>query len=67
MCVCGGGGGTLLFLYIRRLVSFFGFTILNFNIFGGCQKNDFGYEACVDIFGGSSQNWTIFRDHFYAF
>ena len=21
----------------------------------------------MDIFLGSSQNWTIFRDHFYAF
>ena len=21
----------------------------------------------MDIFGGSSQNWTIFRGHFYAF
>ena len=20
----------------------------------------------MDIFGGLSQNWTIFRDHFYA-
>ena len=26
-----------------------------------------GYEDFVDIFGGSSQNWTIFRGHFYAF
>ena len=24
------------------------------------------YEYFVDIFGGSSQNWTIFRGHFYA-
>ena len=33
------------------------------NIFGG-------YEDFVDIFGGSSQNWTIFyifMGHFYAF
>ena len=36
-----GGGGTLIFSYIsvRRLWSFFGFKILNFNIFGGYQKN----------------------------
>ena len=48
---------------------FFGFKILNFNIFGGFQKNkySFGYEDFVDIFLGSSQNWTIFRDYFYAF
>ena len=26
-----------------------------------------GYEDFVDIFFGSSQNWTIFRGHFYAF
>ena len=26
-----------------------------------------GYKDFVDIFGGSSQNWTIFRGHFYAF
>ena len=68
----GGGGGTLIFSYICRLGSFFlvfGFEILNFNIFGGFQKNKyfFGYEYFVDIFLGSSQNWTIFRGHFYAF
>ena len=35
----------------------------------GFQKNEyfFGYVDFVDIFGGSSQNWTIFRGHFYAF
>ena len=41
-------------LYIGRLCSFFwGFIILNFNIFGGFQKNEY--------FLGSSQNWTILR------
>ena len=36
----GWGGGTLIFLYIRRLGSFFfGFKILNFNIFWGFQNN----------------------------
>ena len=47
---------------------------MNFNIFGGFQKNKFflGYEDFVDIFiffgggGGSSQNWTILRGYFYA-
>ena len=29
-----GGGGTLIFSYTRRLGSFFGLKILNFNIFG---------------------------------
>ena len=35
----GGGGGTLIFSYIRRLGSFFLFKILNFNVFWGFQKN----------------------------
>ena len=64
-----GGGGTLILSYIRRLRSFFGFKFWNFNIFGGFQKNNIflGHEAFVDIFWGSSQNWTILRGHFYAF
>ena len=64
-----GGGGTLMFSYILRLGSVFGFKILNFNIFGGFQKNKYflGYEDFVDSFLGSSQNWTIFRGHFFAF
>ena len=62
-----GGGGTLIFSYMRRLGPFGGFKILYFNIFGGFQKNEYflGYEDFVDIFG-SPQNWTIFRGHFYA-
>ena len=49
-----GGGGTLIFSYIRRLGPFFGFKILNFNIFLGFQKNKYfmGYENFVDIFWG---------------
>ena len=56
-------------IFIRRLGLFFGFKILNFNIFGGFQKNGkkIGYEDFVDIFLGSPQNWTIYRGHFYAF
>ena len=30
----GGGGGSIIFSYIRRLGSFFGLKILNFNTFG---------------------------------
>ena len=64
------GGGVLLYFhsYVGS-VHFFGFQILNFDIFGGFQKYKyfFGYENFVDIFLGSSQNWTIFRGHFYAF
>ena len=53
-----GGGGTLIFSYIRRLGSFFGVKILNFNFLGGFQKNKYfwGYEDFVDIFFGSSLN-----------
>ena len=38
----GGGGGALTLSYIRRLGSFLGFKILNFNIFLGLafQKNE---------------------------
>ena len=38
-------------------------------MFWGFQKNEYvlGYEDFVDIFWGSSQNWTIFRGHSYAF
>ena len=56
VCVCVWGG-TLIFSYIRRLGLFSGFKILNFNIFGGFQRNEFllGYEDFVDIL--SSQNW----------
>ena len=55
MTICGGGGGgTLIFSYIRCLRSFLGFKILIFNILGGFQKNkySFGYEAFVVIFWG---------------
>ena len=59
MCVCvcgggGGGGGTRIFSHVRRLGPFLGFKILNFNIFGGFQKNEYflGYDDFVDIFGG---------------
>ena len=53
-CWVGGGGGIPIFL--------------NFNIFGGFQKNEYwlGYED-FDISFGSSHNWTLFRGHFYAF
>ena len=65
----GGGGYSGIFIhsYIGS-VHFFGFKILNFDIWG-FQKNKYflGYEYFVNIFWGSSQNWTIFRGHFYAF
>ena len=65
----GGGGGTLIFSYIRRLWPFFGGLKFCISIFLGFQKNKYfwGYEDFVDIFGGSSQHRTIFRDHIYTF
>ena len=48
---------------------FLGLKIFNFIIYLGFQKNEYflGYEDFVDIFLSSSQNWTIFSGHFYAF
>ena len=68
----GGGvgrGGTLIFSCKRRLGSFFlGSKFLISTFFRGFQKNKyFGHEDFADIFGGSSQNWTIFRGYFYVF
>ena len=39
---------------------------MNFKIFLGFQKNEylFGYEDFVDIYFGSSQNWTSFKVSF---
>ena len=49
-------GGTLIFSHIHRLGLFFGFKILNFNIFGGFQKMIFlGYEDFVINFWGHYQ------------
>ena len=46
----GGGGGTLIFSYIRRLGSFLWFKILNFNIFGFFKKNYIlGYEDFLGV------------------
>ena len=63
-----GGGYSYIYTYVGS-GHFLGFKILNFNIFGGFQKNKhfWGYEDFVDIFGGSLENWIIFRGYFYAF
>ena len=65
----GGGGGTLIFSYIRRLGSLSWVQNFKFQYSFGFQKNKyfFRYEDFMDIFWGSSQNLTIFRGHFYAF
>ena len=48
--------------------SFKSFQPIFFNIFGGFRKKKIFWNGdFVDIFGGSSQSWTIFRGHFYAF
>ena len=59
----------MIFSCIRRLGSFFGVQNFEFQYFWGFQKNKIflGHEDFLDIFGGSSQNWTIFRGHFCAF
>ena len=47
-----GGGGNLMFSYIRRLGHFLEFKILNFIFLGFFKKKFFlGYEVFVDIFG----------------
>ena len=72
-------GGGVLWYFHTYIGSghFFGFKILNLTIIiiffllgggGGSEKIFFwGDEDFVDIFGGSTQNWTIFRGHFYVF
>ena len=47
----GGGGGTLIFSYIHMIGSFFGFKILNFNIFGVFRK--------INIFWGMKILWKF--------
>ena len=34
---------------------------------GGKKKKSFRYEDFLHGFFGSSQNWAIFKGHFYAF
>ena len=46
-----GGGGTLIFSYIRRLGPFFGSKILNFNIFFSLFLGGGGFRK-MNIFGG---------------
>ena len=61
----GGGGGILRYFHVYiGWGHFWGFKILNFIILGVFRK--------INIFGdtkilGSSQYWTISRDHFYTF
>ena len=54
MCVGGGGGGTMIFSYIRRFGPFLGLKFLIFNIFEFSKKIIFfwGYGDFVDISWG---------------
>ena len=71
----GGGGYSDIFIHTYRLGSFFWFKILNLTFFfggggGGGQKNEIFCGTLMKIlwiFLGSSQNWTIFRGHFFVF
>ena len=62
-------GCTLILSYIRRLRSSFCVQIVKFNIILGFQKNQYfwGMNILWIFFGGSSQNWAIFKGHIYAF
>ena len=64
----GGGGGTLIFSFIRRLGFCFLFVLFFWRGGGGGQKNEkkIGSDDFVDIFWVIT-NWTIFRGRFYAF
>ena len=63
----GGGGYSEIFIHMPGL--FFGVQNLEFQYFLGFSKKKYfgGYEDFVYIFGGSPQNWPIFRGCFYAF
>ena len=57
---------TLIFSYICWLGLFFGFKILNFNIFWGFRKRIFFGQEC-GYFVGHHKIGQYLRDHFYAF
>ena len=65
----GGGGGTLIFSYIGRLGQFFWVPNFEFQYFFLVfrKMNIFWGMKILWIFFWSSQNWTIFKGHFYAF
>ena len=51
-----GGGGTLIFSYIRRLRLFFGVQDSEFQYF-------FGFSEKMNIFGGMKISWIFFGGH----
>ena len=63
-----GGGGALIFSFIPRLGSCFGFQIFNFNIFGVFRKmNIFGGLVILWIYFRGHKSRTIFKGYYYAF
>ena len=64
----GRGRGTLILSYIRRLGSLFSVQNFEISLLFVFSRNEYfiWYEDFVDIVLRSSQNWTIFRGHFYA-
>ena len=66
----GGGGYSDIFLYMRMLGLFFGFKILNFNIFGGFQKNKYFWGIkilWIFFLGGHHKIGLYLWGHFYVF
>ena len=57
----GGGGGSLIFSYIRRFGSFFWGSNFDFQIFGGVFRK-------MNIFWGTKILWIFFgvKTDFYA-
>ena len=68
-CQFGPPGGVLRYFHTYVCSGHFWVQNFEFQYFWGFQKNEYflGCVDLVDIFWGSSQNWTIFRGHFYAF
>ena len=69
LSLAGGSQGILSYFHTHiGSGHFLGFKILNFNTFMGFRKMTiFGVCRFCGYFWGQSQNWTIFRGHFYAF
>ena len=66
----GGGGGTLIFSYIRRLRSFVGFQNFEFQYFWGLtfQKNEYFLGMKIlKIFLSHHKIGLYIKGHFYAF
>ena len=65
----GGGEGTLILSYIRRLGSIFWVQYFEFQYFWGFQKNEYfgGHEDFVEFLGGLHKIGLYLGVIFYAF